>query len=199
DAIVLCQDNFDNQPMISTERLLDEATLLVESAAQSEKPHYFMNMRPGIMNMIQVAFLAEHGIAQIGGTRQGLGAIDRLARFATPLPALRQGKVAAEFDPAILRRDRATINEHDAKRILAAFGIPVARERLVQTRADACAAAHEIGYPVVLKAVSDAVAHKSEHGLVITGIRNEAELAAKWRVLEQRARPHPVQEIGRAS
>ena len=38
-----------------------------------------MNMRPGVMRREQVRFLAEHGIATIGGTRQGLGR-DRSAR-----------------------------------------------------------------------------------------------------------------------
>jgi acyl-CoA synthetase (NDP forming) len=189
DAVVLCQDNSDNQPMIGTERLLDEAKLVAESAAQSGKPHYFMNMRPGVMNMIQVAFLAEHGIAQIGGARQGLGAIDRLGRFATPLPPLRR-KRAADFDPAILRGGRKTINEYDAKQVLARFGVSVARERLVQDVAEACIAANEIGYPVVLKIAADAVPHKSEHGLVAVNIRNEAELEAKWRLLQERVAAH---------
>jgi acyl-CoA synthetase (NDP forming) len=189
DAVVLCQDNFDDQPMIGTERLLDEAKLLAESAAQSEKPHCFMNMRPGVMNMIQVAFLAERGIAQIGGARQGLGAIDRLGRFATPLPPLRPTR-AVDFDRAILRSGRKTIHEADAKRLLAGFGVPVAGERLVHNPAEARAAANEIGYPVVLKIAADAVPHKSEHGLVITGIRSDIELEAKWRLLQERVATH---------
>jgi acyl-CoA synthetase (NDP forming) len=190
DAVVLCQDNADNQPMISTDRLLDEAKLLAESAALSEKPHYFMNMRPGVMNMVQVAFLGEHGIAQIGGARQGLGAIDRLGRFATPLPPLRAGRKFADFNSGILRGARETINEFDAKRLLADFGIPVARERLVHDLTEARAAADEIGYPVVLKIAADTVPHKSEHGLVITNIRGESELEAKFQLLAQRAAAH---------
>jgi acyl-CoA synthetase (NDP forming) len=189
DAVVLCQDNFDDQPMIATERLLDEAKLLAESAAQSAKPHYFMNMRPGVMNMIQVAFLAEHGIAQIGGARQGLGAIDKLGRFAAPLPPVRPERTV-DFDRALLRGGRKTVNEHDAKRLLARFGVPVTREHLVHSWSQARAAADEIGYPVVLKIAADAVPHKSEHGLVITDIRNDAELDAKWQVLQERVAAH---------
>ena len=37
-------------------------------------------------------------------------------------------------------------------------------------RGEASAAAAEIGYPVVLKAVADAIPHKTELGLVVLGI-----------------------------
>jgi succinyl-CoA synthetase beta subunit len=60
----------------------------------------------------------------------------------------------------------------------------------VHNPAEARAAANEIGYPVVLKIAADAVPHKSEHGLVITGIRSDIELEAKWQVLQERVAAH---------
>ena len=52
--------------------------------------------------------------------------------------------------------------------------------------------AEELGYPVVLKVVSDDVPHKSEHGLVAVGLADETALARAWDVLEAR-----IEHIGR--
>lgn len=189
DAVVYCLDSHDDQPMASPERLTEYAEFLVQAADRSDKPHYLMNTRPGVMNRAQVALLGRHGIPVIGGTRQGLGAIDRLARFAAlpkPMRAARHGV------PSVLdqyRRgdvDCRAINEFTSKRILAAHGLPVAREQLVASLAEAERAAAEIGYPVVLKAVSDGVPHKSELGLVALNIGSSAELARSWALLDQR-------------
>jgi len=76
------------------------------------------------------------------------------------------------------------VNEFDAKKLLAAYGVPVSRERLTHSLAETKAAAAEIGYPVVLKGLPDAVAHKTEAGLVHLGIKDEVELEAAWKHIE---------------
>jgi acyl-CoA synthetase (NDP forming) len=181
DAVVYCLDTHDDQPMTQPERLLQYAEILVQAAGQSDRAHYLMNMRPGVMHRGQVALLASHGIPVIGGTRQGLGAIDRMGRHAAPLAPARSVPVRA----GTLVRGRGMINEFEAKRLLGAHGLPVTRERLVATAAAAELAAVEVGYPVVLKAVSDALAHKSELGLVVLGLGSRAELAAAWTQLNR--------------
>jgi acyl-CoA synthetase (NDP forming) len=187
DAIVLCQDNADNQPMVSRERLLDEPRLLAKAAAASEKPHYFMNTRPGVMHLAQVKFLAEHGVVQIGGSRQGLAAITRLAEFTAQRRPLRQANPRKTgLREMLAGGGRATIHEADAKRVLQSCGVPVARERLARSKEDARAAATEIGYPLVLKVVSDDIPHKSEHGLILAGVADDAALGAGWDLLAER-------------
>jgi hypothetical protein len=57
--------------------------LFERAAAGSSKPHYLLHTRPGLMNREQVAHLRKAGIAVVGGLREGLGAIDKLARQAT--------------------------------------------------------------------------------------------------------------------
>ncbi|MCX7636107.1 MAG: acetate--CoA ligase family protein, partial [Syntrophales bacterium] len=59
-----------------------------------------------------------------------------------------------------------TINEYEAKAILAAYGVPVTREHLVTSRRELSAAVKDVGFPLVLKACSDAIAHKTEKNLV---------------------------------
>jgi acetyltransferase len=75
---------------------------------------------------------------------------------------------------------RGTVHEHDAKRLLAAAGLPVVREALCTTRAEAIAAAGTIGYPVALKLVADDVPHRSELGLVAVALRDARELGEAW-------------------
>jgi succinyl-CoA synthetase beta subunit len=146
-----------------------------------------MNTRPGLMLRDQIDLLRKHGIAMIGGSRQGLGAIDKLARYLEPLPARRASAASGSSIATYLRgAPRRTINEFDAKRLLAEHGIAVAQETLVASSAEAVAAARAIGFPVVLKAVSDDIPHKSEYGLVLVDLRDEAAVAAGWRMLHER-------------
>ncbi|MCK6451768.1 MAG: acetate--CoA ligase family protein [Alphaproteobacteria bacterium] len=188
DVVVFCSDSCDDQPMGRADRTLDYTKLFIAAAQASRKPHYLMNMRPGVMHRGQVNLLREHAFAMIGGSRQGLGAIDRLARYLGPQPAKRAP--AASPGPSVATclqgAMRKTINEYDAKRLLAQHGIPVTREKLVASAAEATDAAREIGYPVVLKAVSDDIPHKSEHGLVVVDIRDDAAMAQAWRALQER-------------
>ena len=80
------------------------------------------------------------------------------------------------------------INEFDAKRLLAPFGVPVPPEQLVHSPEEACAAAERIGWPIVLKAVSDQIAHKTELGLVRLDLRDRCELVAAWEQMSERLR-----------
>ena len=59
-----------------------------------------------------------------------------------------------------------TLSEADSKRLLAAHGVAFPDERQVTTADDAVEAAATIGHPVVLKLGGDAIAHKTERGLV---------------------------------
>jgi acetate---CoA ligase (ADP-forming) len=94
------------------------------------------------------------------------------------------------------------LNEVESKSLLRAYGVPVPPERFVPVgmpadparesavAVEVAASAREIGFPVVLKAVSAAVTHKSDAGLVITGIANDAQLQQAAATLMTRARAH---------
>jgi acetate---CoA ligase (ADP-forming) len=183
DAVVWCTDSADASPLGTPERFMTYAGMLVEGAKGSTKPFYLMGTRPGIFRRDQHELLSAQGIALIGGTRQGLRAIDRLARQAAPLPPLRpppamtMPTLATMMARGITRR---TIHEQDAKRLLAQAGLPVVRETLCATREEAIAAAAVIGYPVALKLVADDVPHRSDLGLVAVGLRDPRELGEAW-------------------
>jgi acetyltransferase len=59
-----------------------------------------------------------------------------------------------------------TLSEAASKALLREYGVPMASEHEVGTAADAAAAAQQVGFPVVVKLCGDAIAHKTERGLV---------------------------------
>jgi len=74
-----------------------------------------------------------------------------------------------------LKEGRETLSEYESKTILASYQIPVTREIMVEGSGDVIPAAHEIGYPLVMKGCSPGITHKTEKGLVRTDIRNDRE------------------------
>ncbi len=88
-----------------------------------------------------------------------------------------------------------TLSEADSKRRLAALGVPLLDERTVDTAAEAAAAATSIGFPVVLKLCGDAIAHKTERGLVRLNLGSADAVDAAGLELLARATPDdgPVQ------
>jgi acetyltransferase len=68
---------------------------------------------------------------------------------------------------------RDLLTEHEAKALLAAFGLPVPRSIVAASREAALAAAREIGFPVVLKIHSPDITHKSDVGGVRLNLVDE--------------------------
>lgn len=86
------------------------------------------------------------------------------------------GKEAAvRIIETTLAEGRKTLSEYEAKNVLAAYGIPVTREILIDNRADVQKAADEIGYPLVVKGCSADIAHKTEKGLIQVDVRSSDE------------------------
>ena len=195
DSILYCADA-SNDPIIGQpSRVFENVDMLTKAAAASEKPYYLMSTRSGVMNRKQIDGMRDAGLVVIGGTRQGLGALDRMGRWSLGLKpvrtsARRHDRLADEL------KVRRTINEFDSKRLLSTYGIPVAQEQRVATEADALAAARALGYPVVLKVVSDAIAHKTELGLVAVNLKNDEELTRAYARLNERLKkldPRPAE------
>jgi len=79
------------------------------------------------------------------------------------------------------------LSEGEAKRMLAGVGVPVVEGREVTTLAEAERVAEALSYPVVLKACSPDVLHKTEAGLVQHSIGSREALAAAWELTKRRA------------
>ncbi len=67
-----------------------------------------------------------------------------------------------------------TLSEAASKDLVRAYGVPVLAERTVADADGAVAVAADLGFPVVVKLCGDAIAHKTERGLVRLGLRDAA-------------------------
>jgi acyl-CoA synthetase (NDP forming) len=119
---------------------------------------------------------------------------DRVVASLAALAKIREGFERAKGDapPALpsgaLPVPAEATTEVEAKRILAAAGIPVVREMLAADAAAAVAAAREIAGPVVLKIASPDIQHKTEIGGVLIGIEGDDAVGAGFETLVARAR-----------
>ncbi len=121
-----------------------------------------------------------HGILTFEDPSRAIGALAHLADFA-------EAARTAASDPRDLPAVRAdvalpdeTVDERQAKLILAAAGIGLLPEEIAATPEASAQAASRVGFPVALKIVSPDIAHKTEVGGVVLGladadaVRNEA-------------------------
>jgi acyl-CoA synthetase (NDP forming) len=84
---------------------------------------------------------------------------------ARPEPALRRAGPGAKANAgALLAATPGALTERQAKRVLAAYGVPVVPDALAADVEEALEAAAGFGYPVALKIESPAIAHKTEAG-----------------------------------
>lgn len=66
-------------------------------------------------------------------------------------------------------------NEFEAKKFLKKYGVNVTEECLVKQEEDAVKAASKIGFPVVMKVISDKLIHKTESKGVVLNVKSEEE------------------------
>ncbi len=68
------------------------------------------------------------------------------------------------------------LSEEEAKKIIKLMGISVPKGHVVSDFAQAQKIISQLGFPIVVKGLVDGITHKSDYGLVKTGISNELEL-----------------------
>ncbi len=90
--------------------------------------------------------------------------------YETPLPSLELGTngpdraQASKIIETACQEGRTLLTEMESKHLLAAYGIPTVETRVATSETEAIVCAEAIGYPVVLKLLSETITHKSEVG-----------------------------------
>jgi acyl-CoA synthetase (NDP forming) len=153
------------------------AEALADAALTSGRPVVVQTMHP---EAAAARALRRRGVPVYRTIERAVGVLSRLA--ATSGPTARGAPPMPE--PAEPIVDDGYM---DARALLGAGGFPFAPARVVSTGATALAAAAEIGYPVVLKALG--LLHKSDLGGVVTGLADERALSAAIADLESRLAP----------
>ncbi len=83
---------------------------------------------------------------------------------------------------------RDELTPREVWRLLRAYGFPLAPSRAAFTAPDAIAAAQDLGYPVVIKALSEKISHKTDVGGVRVDLRNADEVGQAFRDITARVR-----------
>jgi acetate---CoA ligase (ADP-forming) len=174
---------------------VEYARLAGPMLADSEKPVAYCLLGEGAPAPPElVAALKDSRIPMFRSVERGLGAIARLTAYGHALVRAddRVDGPPPGVGSAPMPARVGTWTEAEGKAWLAALGLPVPRGALARSLDDARRAGAAIGYPVVLKAQSTALTHKTDAGGVLLNLGDDASLAAGWHALHANvARAHP--------
>ena len=95
---------------------------------------------------------------------------------------------AEEIVERVQRSDRTMLTESESKRLLEAYGIPTVQTVEAASEDEAVERAEQIGYPVVLKLLSETITHKTDVGGVKLNLRNADEVRAAYRHIQSSVR-----------
>jgi acyl-CoA synthetase (NDP forming) len=101
-------------------------------------------------------------------------------RYVSPFEKVPTKPSAAAKAAKPILMTGVNLTEHTSKEVLKAYGIPVSKDILCSTAAEAVKAAKAIGFPVVMKAISPDVLHKSDRGLVKLGVATSQAVRAAF-------------------
>lgn len=119
------------------------------------------------------------GVPFFRSPERALRAFGHMTRYA--LNKAQAGGPGAAAPPTAVRLPGSgVLPEYVGKRLIADAGLRVPDGALATSADDGVAVAQRVGWPVVLKAQSAALPHKSEAGGVIVGLADEAALRAAW-------------------
>jgi acetyl-CoA synthetase (ADP-forming) len=158
------------------------AKLIAEASQASGKP-VMLAFTPGAAANAPRQALRDLGQFYFDRVEDALRVIALLAEYDAlkAAPATRPERPAGLAD--------ASAMSAEAGRLLAFYGVPFVREVIAATPEAAGDAAARLGYPVVLKAVSRAIVHKSDVGAVKLGLGSREAVEAAAREMASRLGP----------
>jgi acyl-CoA synthetase (NDP forming) len=155
-----------------------------EMAGAASKPVvYISTMSIGFTEFTKGLRKSLPNIAVMQGLDRAVGAIKSLIDYAglrkevPDIVSSSKASARAVLEKALKSANgAAALDEVASKKLLRAYGIPVSREEIAQTAADAVKIAKKIGFPVVAKVVSADILHKSDIGGVVLNLNSAAEV-----------------------
>jgi acetyltransferase len=186
---------------------IETARAVARAAKQTDKPVLCAWLGGDTVRPSR-AILAEAGLPTYSTPERAIGGLMHLIDHArdiqtlyeTPLPAppemLYNPERGRSVTAPLLAEPNALLSEVDAKQLLDAYGIPVAKTLPAADPDAAVQRAGEIGYPVALKVLSDDITHKSDSGGVRLGLIDEAAVRRAFdQIMADCRSHHPEAEI----
>jgi len=164
------------------------------AAAASKPVVYISTMSIGFTEFTKGLRKSLPHIAVMQGLDRAVGAIKALIDYASlrkVVPEVTSSSSAvarAMLERALKNARGAALDEVESKKLLKAYGIPVSKEEIAKTAAEAVKIAKKIGFPVVAKVVSAEILHKSDIGGVVLDINSAAEVKAAFAAITARVK-----------
>ena len=147
------------------------------SAAKAAGKPVLVSAQAGLVRGEMAPVLARHNYPSLPGIDAAIRCLRAFRGLAAPVP----GAVAVE--PVTIPDGlpaAGALSEIEAKALLRAAGVATTGDIFAGTRDDAIVAANRLGYPVVLKAQSPTLVHKSDAGGVKVGLADDNAVGAAW-------------------
>ncbi|MCW5703074.1 MAG: acetate--CoA ligase family protein [Bradyrhizobium sp.] len=179
--IVIIDSELPKAPHEQRERNL---RIVNEMAGEAHKPVIYISaMSIGFTEHTKALRRSLPNIAVLQGLDRAVGAIKSLIEYAglrKEVPDILSSSKAsarAMLEKALKAAgSAAALDEVASKKLLKAYGIPISKEAIAQTSAEAVKIARKIGFPVVAKVVSPDILHKSDVGGVVLNLNSAAEV-----------------------
>ncbi len=159
-----------------TDDWLEAVRAFIEACRQTGRKGAIVTCLSENLNPEIRSWLSENGVAPLHGMEQALAAIETVSGIGVgwsghwSLPSVPDWSVQA--DSGRVR----SLDENQARKFLKSHGIETPDSVVASTVDEIREAAKKIGYPLVLKAVSEHIIHKSEADAVVVGIGDEETL-----------------------
>jgi acetate---CoA ligase (ADP-forming) len=155
-----------------------------EMAGAASKPVVYISaMSIGFTEFTKGLRKSLPNIAVMQGLDRAVGAIKSLIEYSSlrkevpDIVSSSKASARAVLEKALKNANgAAALDEVASKKLLKAYGIPVSKEEIAQTAAEAVKIAKKIGFPVVAKVVSADILHKSDIGGVVLNLNSAAEV-----------------------
>src|ERR1700726_2973876 len=178
--IVIIDSELPKAPHELRERNL---RIVNEMAAAASKPViYISTMSIGFTEFTKGLRKSLPHIAVMQGLDRAVGAIKALIEYASlrkegpDIVSSSSASARATLERTLESAKGPALDEVASKKLLKAYGIPVSKEEIARTAADAVKIARKIGFPVVAKVVSAEILHKSDIGGVVLNLNSPAEV-----------------------
>jgi acetyltransferase len=190
--IVIIDAEFPKAPHELRERNL---RIVNEMAGRASKPVIYISaMSIGFTEFTKALRKSLPNIAVMQGLDRAVGAIKELIDYAglrkevPDIISSSKASARAMLEKVLKNAKGAALDEVASKTLLKAYGIPVSKEAIAQTSAEAVKIAKKIGFPVVAKVVSAAILHKSDIGGVVLNINSAAEVRKAFDTITARVK-----------
>ncbi len=96
----------------------------------------------------------------------------------------------------LIKQGLRYVDENTCKDLISSYGIEIPKKAFVKSKDELLDAANKIGFPVVLKVVSNEILHKTEISGVKVGIKDEDELVEAFSLMDKNCKEKKIQLLG---